>query len=84
MQCQKCKKGELEIVKTDVNLDRKGIRVFLTCSDNVCEFSKILELSLDDIIGIGKSRETEAESKQAIANAMRKEPLKHGRKKEEK
>lgn len=70
MQCPKCKKHELEIYKADLNLDRKGIRVWVTCSDNVCEFSKILELSLDDIIGIGRSQEIETATKMAIRRAM--------------
>lgn len=62
MQCPKCKKSELEISKADVNLDRNSMRVWVACPDNVCTFSKVLELSLDDIIGIGKSPETEAET----------------------
>lgn len=53
MKCPKCGK-ELEMQKADINLDRNGLRVWITCSDNICEFSKILELSTDDIIGIGK------------------------------
>lgn len=60
MQCPKCKKGEIEISKADVNLDRKGIQAWITCSDNICELSKIMELGIDDIIGIGKDSETEA------------------------
>ncbi len=72
MQCPKCKKSELEISNVDINLGRKDIQVSITCSDNVCEFSKILELGIDDIIGIGKSQETEAESRAAIRRAMKK------------
>ncbi len=72
MKCAKCKKYELEISKVDMNLDHNGIRVWVTCSDNVCEFTKILELGIDDIIGIGKSPETEAESRTAITRAMKK------------
>lgn len=71
MQCPKCKKYELEISNADVNLGRNGLRVWIACSDNVCPFSKVLELSLDDIIGIGRSPETEAETKAAIARAMK-------------
>lgn len=71
-KCPKCKKGEIEISKTDVNLDRKGIRVWITCSDNICEFSKILELSLDDITGISKDPEAETESRDAVRRAMEK------------
>lgn len=80
MRCPECKKADLEISTADVNLDRKGLRVRLVCTDNVCEFSKILELDIEDIIGIGKSHETEAQTRQAIANAMTKGPEKHGRK----
>lgn len=54
MQCPMCKNKELELYNTDINLDRKGIRVWLTCSDNACPFHKVLELSIDNIIGIGK------------------------------
>lgn len=72
MKCPKCKKSDLELSNTDVTLDRKGIRVWITCSDNICEFSKILELSLDDIIGIGRNLETEAESREAVRIAMKK------------
>lgn len=54
MQCPKCKESELEIFKADVNLNRNGLRVWVSCMNNVCTFSKVLELSLDDIIGIGK------------------------------
>ncbi|MDP2754623.1 MAG: hypothetical protein Q8P40_09580 [Nitrospirota bacterium] len=76
MQCPKCKKSELEI--SDVNMgmdkellvDRQSLRVKLACSDNSCPFFKVLELSLDDIIGIGRSPETEAETKAAIARAI--------------
>ncbi len=53
LKCPKCGR-ELEISKTDVNLDRNGLRVWVDCPDNVCPFSKVLELSLDDIIGIGR------------------------------
>ena len=55
MQCPKCKKSELEISNADVTLGRNGLRVWVDCPDNVCPFSKVLELSLDDIIGIGTS-----------------------------
>lgn len=71
MQCPKCKKYELEISKADVNLGRNGLRVWVACSDNVCHFSKVLELSLDNIIAIGRDPETEAETKAAIARAMK-------------
>lgn len=70
MQCPMCKKNELEMYNTDLNLDRKGIRVWLTCSDNVCPYYKVLELGINDIIGIGRSPGTEAESKDAIRKAM--------------
>lgn len=72
MQCLKCKKSDLEIFKADVNLDRTGIRVWITCSNNICTFSKTLELGIDDIIGIGKDPETEAESREAVRRAMKK------------
>lgn len=52
-KCPRCGK-ELEIQKSDTNLDRNGLRVWVDCKDNICEFSKILELSIDDIIGIRK------------------------------
>ncbi len=71
MQCPKCKKSELEISDVDVNLDRQSLRVKIACSDNSCPFFKVLELSLEDIIGIGRSPETEAETKAAIARAMK-------------
>ncbi len=70
MKCPKCKKSELEISKADLNLSRNGLRVWITCSNNVCPFTKILELGLDDIIGIGKDPETERESRAAIKRAM--------------
>lgn len=70
MQCPKCKKSELEISNADVNLDRTGLRVVVACMDNCCPFSKVLELSLDNIIGIGRSPETEAETRAAIKRAM--------------
>lgn len=72
MKCPKCKESELEIFKADVNLNRNGLRVWIDCTDNVCEFSKILELSLDDIIGIGRDPETEAESREAIRRVIEK------------
>ena len=61
-QCPKCDK-ELELDNADMNLDRNGLRVWITCSDNCCPFSKVLDLNLDDIIGIGKIPETEVDSK---------------------
>lgn len=70
MKCPKCKIQDLEIVQADVKLSRKGIRVTVSCENNCCEFTKVLELGLDDIICIAKSPETEAESRQAIAGAM--------------
>ncbi len=66
MQCPKCKKYEMEVSSADVNLDRNGIRIRVTCSDYVCEFYKILELGIDDIIGIAKDPETEAETRAAV------------------
>lgn len=72
MKCPKCKKGELEISKADVNLGRNGLRVWVDCSDNVCSLSKVLELGLDDIIGVGKDPETERECREKIAKAMNK------------
>lgn len=49
MKCLKCKKHEIELSRVDMNLDRKGIRVWVTCPE--CEFTKILELDMEDIIG---------------------------------
>ena len=72
MQCPKCKESELEIFKADVNLNRNGLRVWVSCMGNICTFSKVLELSLDDIIGIGRDPETEAESREAVRKAMNK------------
>ena len=72
MKCPKCKESELEIFKADVNLSRNGLRVWVNCQGDICVFSKILELSLDDIIGIGKDPETEAESREAVRRAMKK------------
>ena len=69
MQCPKCK-SELEISCIDVDSDRKGLHVKIACSDYICPFFKVLELRLEDIIGIGRSPETEAETKSAIARAM--------------
>ena len=71
MKCPRCGK-ELEIQKPDMNLDRNGLRVWITCSDNTCGFTKILELSIDDIIAISKDPETEAESREAIRTALNK------------
>lgn len=51
MQCPTCKKNDLEIYNTDINLDKKGIRIWLTCSDNACPFYKVLKVSIEDIIG---------------------------------
>lgn len=73
MKCPKCKKYELEISKADLNLGRNGLRVWVACSDNVCLFSKVLELGFDDIIAIGRDPETEAETRAAIARAMKKD-----------
>jgi len=51
MQCPMCNKNELEMYNTDITLDRKGIRVWLNCTHTGCPFYKVLELSIDDIIG---------------------------------
>lgn len=71
MKCPKCGKG-LELDNADMNLDRNGLRVWITCSDNCCPFSKVLDLSIDDIIGIGKDPETEAQTRDAVRRAMNK------------
>lgn len=57
VKCPECKKSELEIYDADVNLDRNKVRMKLVCPDYSCPYSKILELGIDDIIGIGKSQE---------------------------
>lgn len=77
MKCPKCGK-ELELQNADMNLDRNGLRVWITCSDNCCPFSKILDLAIDDIIGIGKDPETEANSREAVRRAMIRSSDKNG------
>lgn len=61
MQCPMCKNKELELYKTDINLDGKGMRVWLTCSDNTCPFHKVIELGINDLIGIGEHKAEEHE-----------------------
>lgn len=61
-RCPNCKEGTIEIFKVDMNLDRSGLSVWFTCSDNLCLHNVILNLTTEDIIKIGKSHPPNADS----------------------